>query len=381
MSSKNISGYVLTALFAAGVGAVGAWAAFSLTNQDKLELAEDMAIYSECREIISEKGDPDFDDAEALNGWLEAGGDEYTYYFEYNNADPIVTQTDYVNSSGTAKASGFQVECDESGNILLTEVETGLAASKAGLQSGDVITEIDGISVIEAGYSEIVTKLMGKQDTTAKLKIQRGEELLELDFVRDNEYLREAQWRSIDEVGYIHIDMFLDLTDGYVSKALDELNCNKCIIDLRDCPGGDGDTAMNTVALFIDEGYVVKDYFGRSSTRLDVKTGSKIFDGEIILLVNENTASAAELFTSLLKQYGESVTIVGENSFGKGIFQQSEELSDGGKLNYTAGYYKVGEWENFHGKGVAPDVEIPMSSELIGTDEDIQLEKALELLK
>ncbi len=379
--SRNITGYILTGLFAMGVGALGSWAYFNSENAEKVKFPGDMTLYNECREIISEKGDPEFDNIKALNGWLEAGGDRYTYYYNERKEDPVLIMTNYVNTSGTAKASGFQVAFFDKGDILLTAVEEGLAADRAGLRKGDVITAINGVSVIEEGYTNIVSKMMGKQDSTVSLEIDRDGEKLTIDFVRDNEYIREVKWELKGDVMYVLVESMADFTDGYVTKAIEELNGKKLVIDLRDNPGGDGDTAMSLAGLFLTEGYVVKDNFGRSTQRIDIKDDGVIFDGDIVILINEKTASAAEVFTALMMQYGDKVTVVGTTSFGKGIYQQSEELSDGGMLNYTAGYYYVGEWENFHGIGITPDIEIEMDRELIGSEEDIQLEKALELLK
>ncbi|MBE6857195.1 MAG: PDZ domain-containing protein [Ruminococcus sp.] len=379
--NKNITGYILTGLFAMGTGALVSWAYFNSVDAEKEKFPGDMALYNECREIISEKGDPEFDNIEAMNGWLEAGGDKYTYYYNEKGEDPVLVMTNYVNMSGTAKASGFQVAYFDKGDILLTAVEEGLAADRAGLKKGDIITAINGVSVIEEGYTNIVSKMMGKQDSTVTLDVERNGEKLTIDFVRDNEYIREVKWELKGDVMYVLVESMADFTDSYVAKAIDELNTEKLIIDLRDNPGGDGDTAMSLGGLFLTEGYVVKDNFGRSTQRIDIADDGVVFDGEIVILINEKTASASEVFTALMMQYHDKVTVVGTTSFGKGIYQQSEELSDGGILNYTAGYYYVGEWDNFHGKGINPDIEVKMERELIGTEDDIQLKKALELLK
>ena len=104
-----------------------------------------------------------------------------------------------------------------------------------------------------------------------------------------------------------------------------------------------------------------------------------LYDVPIAVLINENTASAAEILTALLKQYGDA-TLVGMNTFGKGVYQ-NKGIFYGNSVRYTEGYYTVGDWEDYHGKGIKPDVEIDMDSDYIGTDKDIQLEKALELAK
>jgi len=100
----------------------------------------------------------------------------------------------------------------------------------------------------------------------------------------------------------------------------------------------------------------------------------------MVVITNEKTMSAAEILTALLKQYGEDVKLVGTKTYGKGIFQKEKELSNGGILRYTAGYITVGDWECYQGKGIEPDYEVEMDSSSIGSDDDIQLKKALKLL-
>ena len=110
---------------------------------------------------------------------------------------------------------------------------------------------------------------------------------------------------------------------------------------------------------------------------MDTEDG-KLTDAPVVLLTNEKTASAAEIFTALLKQYDDA-TIVGTNTFGKGIFQNVATFHRN-VIHYTDGYFKVGDWDCWQGVGIAPDIDVEMDSALIGTSEDVQLQKALELL-
>lgn len=341
-------------------------------------------IIKECREIIAEKGNPDFDDKAAeigkINGYLNGGGDKYTYYFEAYNADKIETQTSYVNSAGTAVASGFQIDISDDGNILLTEVTEGLAADKQGLKTGDIITHIDGVSISEQGYENYANKILGKQDTEVNLTVNRDGEIFELLFRRDNEIFREVEWEMLGDTAYIKISGFHELSAGNMSTAMEEIGgAEKFIIDLRNNVGGQNEYMIQALDYFVDAGeFVTHDYSGEDFV---YSTNDGAVDAPIVVLVNENTASAAEIFMSMCMQYGRNVTTVGTNTFGKGIFQKEEILSNGGKLHYTAGYFTVGNMECWHGVGIAPDIIIEMDSELIGTEDDIQLAKAVEILE
>ncbi len=199
-------------------------------------------------------------------------------------------------------------------------------------------------------------------------------------FKRDNELLRDVNSKMIDDVTYIEISAFGEFSAGHMSSISEEIEqAEKIIIDLRNNPGGQNEYMIQAVDHFVDAG--VAYMHGYDGTEDSYSSTDGAVDVPIVLLVNEKTASAAEIFTSMCMQFGRNITVVGTNTFGKGIFQQEADLSDGGKLHYTAGYFTVGDWECWQGKGIAPDVEIEMDSALIGTDEDIQLQKALELLE
>ncbi|MDE7363357.1 MAG: PDZ domain-containing protein [Ruminococcus sp.] len=341
-------------------------------------------IIKECREIIAEKGKPDFNDKSAkigmINGYLNSGGDEYTYYFEYMNADKLQEITDYVNTAGTAKASGFQIDISEDGNILITEITDGLTADKQGLKTGDIITHIDGVSISEQGYENYANKILGKQDTEVNLTVNRDGKSFDMIFKRDNDLLRDVDGKMIGDIAYVTVSSFSMLSAGHISTAMEEVgDADKFIVDLRNNGGGQNEFMVQAVDYFVDAGEFVMHAYDGSEQFYSTTDGA--VDAPIVVLVNEKTASAAEIFVSMCKQFGRNATIVGTQTFGKGIFQREADLSNGGKLHYTAGYFTVGDWDCWHGIGITPDITVEMDSALIGTDDDIQLKKAVELLE
>ncbi len=377
MNIDKITPYIATGLVCSAVTAGICWFCMGSSG------GED-SIIKECRKIIAEKGNPDFDDKSAeigkINGYLNGGGDKYTYYYEAYNADKIETQTNYVNTAGTAVASGFQIDVSDDGNILLTEVTEGLAADNQGLKTGDVITHINGVSISEQGYENYANKILGKQDTEVNLTVRRDGETFELLFRRDNEIIREVEREMLGDIAYIKIKCFYELSVANMSTAMEEVGgADKFIIDLRNNFGGANELMIQSLDYFVDKGeFVTHNYNGEDYV---YSTEDGAVDAPIVVLVNENTASAAEIFTSMCMQYGRNVTTVGTNTFGKGIFQKEENLSNGGKLHYTAGYFTVGDMECWHGVGIAPDITVEMDSELIGTEDDIQVAKAVEILE
>lgn len=382
---KNFKNYVLISVFSAFIGIFIGYMGFFLANKDSIDTGIKFHIIEECREILEEKGGTDFNEEKAfegaVNGYLQGGGDEYTYYYQFYNADPVEDNKNYINTSGTAKASGFQVDVSEDGNILLTDITPNLAADKQGLKNGDIITHIDGVSVSENGFENYANKILGKQDTEVKLTVNRDGNVFDLNFKRDNEVLRDVEWEMLGDTAYISVSYFSMLSAGNMSTAMDEVgDAESFIIDLRDNPGGEIDYMIQAVNYFADEGSM--SYYNNDGEETEVNyTNAGCVDVPVVILVNENTASAAEIFTSFCKQFGKNVTVVGTNTFGKGIFQKEEDLSDGGKLHYTAGYFTVGDWDCWHGKGIAPDINVEMDSSLINTDGDVQLQKAFEILE
>lgn len=386
MNINKYKKYIVCSFISLAIGSLATAGLVCIQYGDNIRFGKKLDIIRECRDIISKNGNPDFNDEEAyygaINGYLNSGGDKYTYYYKHDNADPVAEMISYVNNSGTAKASGFQIAANDDGNILITDITKGMAADNQGLKVNDIIIDINGVSVSEKKIENIANKLMGKQDTTVDLKVIRENEEISLTFKRDNEYQRTANWKKINDLGYISISTYEYFTAGNMSNAMNDLSdCKAYIIDLRENRGGLTDVSVQISDHFIGDAKVVMHAYNGESEVYETKKSEKDVKVPIVILTNNNTASAAEIMTALIKQYGTDVTVVGEKTFGKGIYQKEESLSDGGKLHYTAGYYTVGDMECYQGIGIEPDVEVKMDSTLIGTDDDIQLKKAIEILE
>lgn len=353
------------------------------SRRDIIELGEKMSVVNECEKVMKEADYPFSDNSpieSAINGYVSGlASDKFTYYTKPSD-DAVKEMTDYVNTSGTAMASGFLVDVADDGNILITDVTEGLAADKQGVQKDDVIIAIDGSSVAEAGYENIANKLLGKQDTKVNLTIRRGNEEFELEFVRDHVYKNYVEDDIKCGVGILTVKAVDQFGGGQFDQSVKALeDCKKIVIDIRNNPGGDGDVSMDWAARLCGQAQVTKYYYTGKKEELSLE-GKKDFEGKkIVILVNENTASAAEIFCANVAQ-NLDVKIVGTKTFGKGVFQNYADLSNGGQLCYVAGSFTVGDWECWQGVGISPDVEVQMDPALIGTDDDIQLKKAMELL-
>ncbi len=367
---------------AAGLGAGGMY----LYHRDSIKGGADYKLIKECEAILKENGmefpDEVTKEEAALNGYLAAYGDKYTFY---SHSDGIEEYLSAINNISCLVTSGYQVGLGESGKLVVTKVEQGSVAEKQGLKVGDSIISVDSVSVAGEGINKAAWELSGKDGTTMHLVIERDGNRRELDFVRANDENRSVTNVMLDSFGevlYIKITSFDEFTPALLNGKLEEYDkdYSKIIIDLRNNPGGLVSGAVGVADTFIKEGVVTKHFANGEVVNEGVSDSGNELNMPMVVLVNEKTISAAEILTALLKQYGEDVKLVGTKTYGKGIFQKEKELSNGGIIRYTAGYITVGDWDCYQGKGIEPDYEVETDSSSIGTNDDIQLKKALKLL-
>ncbi|MDE5583429.1 MAG: hypothetical protein K2J08_06970 [Ruminococcus sp.] len=350
-----------------------------LYENDKTEFAEKYSMIEECEKVLEENNIPKPDNVEregVINGYLSAY-DEYTYYTnkDYDSAENVEW---FVNTMPTAYGCGFAVKYNDRDELIFDKLDSDLYAFQQGIREGDKIVSIDG-EVFEGDYN-FAKKLLGKDGTTCKLVIERGGKQTAIDLIRHS---AKKDWgisyEMLGDTLKIKISRFGFGVASFIKRDMAEYGYKSVILDLRDNPGGIIGEAVSVADIFIGDGYVTEHAY--KGTTYDYKTTADEddIDVPVVVLVNENSASSAEILTALMKQYG-GATIVGEKTFGKGIYQTEEYLSDGGILHYTQGYYTVGDWKCYHGEGIYPDVEVEMRSVYIGTDDDTQLQKAIEIL-
>lgn len=380
---KDISGHVIVAMVAAAIGAGGGY--FLAGGNSGGEYKDQIKRIEEARELIAEQGDPNFSIERAkagmIDGFVKGGGDRYAGYSAPPERNETADMSDEVNSCPTAIGSGFRIGKSESGNILLTDVEPDMPAEAQGLKIGDEITHIDGVSVSEQGYENYARKILGKPDTEVTLTVLRSGKEFDIVFKRVNEGGQTVEHKKIGNVGYIRILHFDVFGGAQFRTAVDDLKGVKSVIvDVRNCPGGTTSEAVDMASLLVESGKVRMEAYNSDSHEFDVAQGNVKLDVPIVVLINENSKSSSEVFAALLKDGSDKCSLVGEKTFGKGVFQQNGMLESGGTIRFTGGKYYVNDRENWQDIGIAPDVEVKMDSKNIGTDDDVQLKKALELL-
>ncbi|MBP3747917.1 MAG: PDZ domain-containing protein [Ruminococcus sp.] len=366
--------------------AIGAGCTY-LYNKKKIEDSEKYKLVSECRDIL-EDNDVKFpegvdEEVAVLNGYLNAYNDDYTFYLPPKSADESYINA--INNVSCLITCGYSIGLSEDNEVYVANVTAGSIAEKQGLKTGDVILAVDGEYFAEKGISPTALSLSGKDGTTMHLVLRREGKLMELDFLRSNDedLMRgNVDCKLMGNIAYTRVYNFGRTTSAeFGAEPMDMIkNAKGIVLDLRDNGGGQMGEAVQLADYFVGEASLQKNYYTGKTETLKTSDSSGDIDKPVVVLINEKTMSAAEIATAFLKQYGKDVKLVGQKTFGKGIFQLEEELSDGGKLHYTAGTYTVGDWECYQGKGIEPDVAVEMDPSYIGTDKDVQLKKALELL-
>ncbi len=315
-------------------------------------------------------------------------GDRYTSYYT-----PKEWSDSYNASMGNAIGIGVYVVMNEDSQILIARVMKDTPAAKAGLREGDIITAVDGNEVLTVGYEAAVDLVLGEIGTTVSFDVLRGAEKLKIDVTRG---LYDPQTVFAETVtvennlyGYIHIIQFEGTTPKQFKSAVEallEAGAKGLIFDVRDNPGGDLNAIVEILDYLLPEGPIVHIVETDESQNKTYSSDAKEIDLPMVVLANGNTASAAELFTSALKDY-EKAEIVGKKTYGKGCGQEGMVLSDGSVVFLTTFLYNPPFSENYDGIGIIPNHEVALDIEwsamnlmLVPHDKDAQLQKAVDVL-
>ena len=322
-----------------------------------------------------------------IEGYIYGTGDRYGSYMSKEEYD------DYLESM-KSKAVGIGVYVswnDDYGCIEVLEVYEGSPAEAAGLSEGDFIVEVDGQSVAELGYTPAVEKVRGAIGTKVKLTVARyGEEnYLSFEITRAEYVSKTVKTKVYDNVAVIAISNFYYDTPTELKAAVEKIKqqgCDRIVFDLRNNTGGVLGSIQGVLDYILPEGPIVRmiDANGKTST---IYSDASCLEMPMVVVVNGHTASAAELFTSALRDYGYA-TIVGTQTFGKGTVTSPYPLSDGSVVYISSELYYPPRSDNFEGVGITPDVIVELNEEAANTnlhklplEKDDQLKKAVEIIK
>lgn len=325
--------------------------------------------------------------SDALFRGAAAGlGDPYAEYYSVEKLQSVMDET-------RGEYYGIGVTLSENlitGEILVMEVYEDSPADQAGLQVGDSILSVEDQIVPDANLSDLVSCIKGKDEPFA-MRVYReasGEEI-ELTMQCDEILVQHVQYEMKEnQIGYIRISEFSEAAVAQFQTALSELNqagMEKLFVDLRNNPGGLLDSVCDILDMVLPKGLIVYTE-DRDGNRRDYESeGKPIVDCPIAVLVNGYSASASEIFSGAVQDYGLG-PIMGTQTYGKGVVQKTYSLSDGSAFKITVEKYFTPKGQDIDGNGITPDVlieEPENSSEELReseTDADLVLEQALEAL-
>ena len=324
---------------------------------------------------------------EMLYSGMAAGvGDRYTYYMSEETLEQYLE-----NTNGNFDGVGIEVYTNQDGEVVISRVMEGQPAQQAGMQEGDVIVGVNGEDMRGKMMSDVAAKIRGKAGTEVTIEVFRKStgKTLEMIMERAVVVMESVDSRMIKgNIGYISISGFKENTYEQFKTALDALQkegMKGLVLDLRDNPGGLVKSVYQIGEELLPEGTMVYT-LDKQEKREDLKCDGEYLDIPLVVLVNENSASASEILAGAVKDTGRG-TLVGAQTFGKGLVQRLFTLPDGSGLNVTIQKYYTPKGISIHGIGIEPDEVVQLGEKYLATaltdipeDEDAQLQKALEVL-
>ena len=257
---------------------------------------------------------------------------------------------------------------------------------KAGLQDNDILYKVEGKEVTGEDLTEVVSEIKGEKGTDVELTVLRGEDSEEITVAvtRDKIQAQTVEYKMLDDnIGYIAVSEFDVVTYDQYAEALEDLKeqgMNGLIVDLRNNPGGSLTTVCDMLDLMLPEGLIVYTE-DKDGNRSEMKSDEEHqFNQPLAVLVNGNSASASEIYSGAIQDYGIG-KIVGTQTYGKGVVQQIFDLDDGTCVKLTIAEYFTPNGRNINGKGITPDVEVEYERDDNNPDADNQLDCAIEVIQ
>lgn len=315
----------------------------------------------------------------AVKGYVAGLGDEYTEYLTKNEYEELM-----IDVNGNYVGIGIYMIQDKEGKVVVLLPIKDSPAEEADLQTGDIITKVNGEECTGMDLSLVANKVKGEEGTTVDLEILREDETINKTIKRRKVEINHIDTQILEgNIGYIQIMAFDSGCSEEFEKKLKELldkNIKSLIIDVRNNGGGIVTEAINISELFVpkDKKIIIElDKTGKEETTKAKEDAIVSSDLNIIILANENSASASEIFIGALRD-NEIAKVVGTKTYGKGVMQEIVPLKSGGALKLTIEEFHTPNGNIINKKGIEPDVEVNENED---TKVDEQLQKAIETLK
>ncbi|MDU3177764.1 S41 family peptidase [Anaerococcus sp.] len=395
---KKFGKFILALILVAGVGFTGFTLGqnSSVSKSSSTRDAEHIAQMEGLKSLLDQNFLFDYDDEQIYEGSLKGMfanlGDPYTAYYTPDEFKKLMESL-----NGRYSGIGLSVQASKEGYIKAVSVFDDSPAKEAGIESGDYITKVNGKAFGPNQLEEAVAEIKGEPGSDVTLTILRTEEGTTNSKEFDVKVTRaDVNVDTIDDdilevrgkkIGYIHIKAFDDITWKDFSDSYSKLmaqDIDGLILDVRNNPGGALDVVINIADNFLDEGVIVttKDKKGNVATE---KSDANASDIPMVVLQNENSASASEILAGAMKDRGRA-KVIGTQSFGKGVVQKVFNLEDGAGAKITISEYFTPNGTQINKVGVTPDIKVESDEELDLSKKDYKNDKQFvtglnELLK
>ncbi len=317
-----------------------------------------------------------------LKGMFDGLGDVYSYYMTPQEYDQLM-----VSLTGVYSGVGVTISAGESGYVEVVTPTKGSPAEAAGLRKGDLILAVDGTEYVGADLDVCAAAIRGKEGTAVTLTIRRGDEIFDVTLTRKTIITQTVDSYMLeDKIGYIAISGFEENTAQHFREALAsirEQGATSFVLDLRDNGGGLVDAAVGIADELLEEG-VVAYTEDHDKNKSYYRTHKGKTDLPYVVLVNGASASSSEILSAGIKD-NNGGPLVGVTTYGKGIIQTVEQLTDGSGIKMTILQYFSPNGSVIHQNGIEPDYVVELTEDCYDKDgnlvNDLQLKKAIELLK
>jgi len=375
---------LMSYILVAALASAATFAAVSFEPGDRYDKLDEL------RSLVEQKfiGDVDWKVAEdyAAAGLVEGLGDRWSYYMSAENYESYLEQM-----SNSYVGVGITVTEREDRYLDILEVTKGGPAEGAGVEAGGVIIRVGEQDISEVGIDGATALIKGEEGTDVTMTIRYGDEEREFTMTRAYFEVTVAWGQMLDsDIGMVTIENFdgrcAEETLAAVEQLLDE-GASALIFDVRNNPGGYKSELCEVLDYLLPEGPLFRSEYYDGKEQVD-ESDAKCLDIPMAVLINSESISAAEFFAAALSEY-DAATLVGEQTIGKGYFQQAYELSDGSAVGLSVGKYTTPNGVSLAGVGITPDVPVEVSEELfweiyygnVEWKDDPQVLAAVEVLK
>ena len=353
---------------------------FGMKRIEKLDLSAVEKTYNQLASNFDGKLDQQKLTEGASKGLVEAAGDKYTEYMTAKEAE------EFNKSLSGDVGAGIGVELAKDGqSVKVVRVLAKNSAQSAGILPGDIILKVNDEDVSKKSTAEVSSKIRGDAGTTVKISLLRGQDIKEFSVTRAKIENPSVELSKNGDVAILSIYRFDSETGALAKKYAEEIKnegFSKVILDLRGNGGGYVQAAKTVASLWLEKNALIVSEKTGSKTIEEIRaTGNNPLKGmKTVILLDGTSASASEIVAGALKE-NKAATIVGEKSYGKGSVQTTVDMSGGALLKVTIAKWYTPNGENISNNGISPDVEVKALESQSYLLNDVQKNKALDLLK